>query len=99
MTAVFADTSYWIALTNVQDAGHETAKAVSISINPRTIVTTEPVLIEYLNYFGGWGPHFRRTAAASVRAMTASRTVRILGNTGQLFLAGLEFYAARPDKG
>lgn len=31
MTAVFADTSYWIALTNVQDADHEKAEAFSAS--------------------------------------------------------------------
>jgi predicted nucleic acid-binding protein len=49
MKSVFADTSYWIALTNVQDAMHETAKALSLALKPRPILTTESVLIEYSN--------------------------------------------------
>jgi hypothetical protein len=47
--------AYWIALTNVQDAGHEKAEAFSDSLKSRPILTTEAVLIEYLNYFAGWG--------------------------------------------
>ena len=56
MNAVFADTSYWIALTNVQDADHERAEALSVPLKTRPVLTTELVLIEYLNYFAGWGP-------------------------------------------
>jgi uncharacterized protein len=56
MNAVFADTFYWIALTNVQDLAHEKAKVFTRSTNPSKICTTEEVLIEYLNYFAGWGP-------------------------------------------
>ena len=65
MTAVFADTAYWIALTNVQDADHEKTEAFSASLKPRPVLTTEAVLIEYLNYFAARGPRFRRAAAAS----------------------------------
>jgi predicted nucleic acid-binding protein len=54
MNAVFADTFYWIAFTNVRDLAHERAKALILSLLPQ-IVTTEEVLIEYLNYFAGWG--------------------------------------------
>jgi hypothetical protein len=46
MTAVFADTFYWIALTNVADRAHETAKAITRSAKPGTICTTEEVLTE-----------------------------------------------------
>ena len=99
MNGVFADTSYWIALTNVQDEAHQRARSLSRSLQSQTILTTEPVLTEYLNYFAGWGHHFRRTAAATVRAMAANRRVQIVPQTQQLFLAGLELYAARPDKG
>ncbi len=56
MNAVFADTAYWIAITNVQDAMHERAKSFSLSQKSRPILTTDSVLIEYLNYFAAWGP-------------------------------------------
>jgi predicted nucleic acid-binding protein len=50
MNAVFADTAYWIALTNVQDEDHDKAKALSASLRQHSVITTETVLIEYLNY-------------------------------------------------
>jgi predicted nucleic acid-binding protein len=59
MSAVFADTFYWVALTNVQDAEHERAKEFSRTVRPSAIVTTEYVLTEYLNYFAAWGAYFR----------------------------------------
>jgi predicted nucleic acid-binding protein len=99
MTAVFADTSYWIALTNVQDADHGKAEAFSASLKPRPVLTTEAVLIEYLNYFAGWGPRFRRAAAAAVQAMMAAGALHIVAHSEQTFQAGLALYNARPDKG
>ena len=99
MIAVFADTSYWIALTNFQDADHDQAAAFSVSLKSRPVLTTEAVLTEYLNYFAGWGPRFRHAAATAVQAMIATGAVRIAPHSDQLFLAGFELYAARPDKG
>ena len=99
MNAIFADTSYWIALANVQDEAHEIASAFSLSLKSFPILTTEPVLVEYLNYFAGWGPHFRRAAALTVDAISASQNVRILPHTNEVFSVGLKLYRARPDKG
>ena len=99
MNAVFADTFYWIAFTNVQDLAHENAKAFTLSAKPGRICTTEEVLIEYLNYFAGWGPHFRRQAAINVQNMLESKTVQIMPQTTDSFLGGLNLYRARLDKG
>jgi hypothetical protein len=41
MSALFADTFYWIALTNVQDLAHEKVKAFSRAAKPNVIWTTE----------------------------------------------------------
>ena len=99
MRTVFADTFYWIAFTNVQDLAHERAKALTRSASPGVICTTEEVLIEYLNFFAGWGPHFRRKASINVRNMQESRTVQIVPQGPASFLAGLSLYRARLDKG
>jgi predicted nucleic acid-binding protein len=98
-TGVFADTFYWIAVTNVQDLAHESATAFTRSASPSTIFTTEEVLTEYLNYFAAWGPHFRRKAASIVQNMRESRMVRIVPQSPASFAAGLELYRSRLDKG
>ena len=98
MSAVFADTFYWIALTNLQDSEHERAKHFGRSVRPAAIVTTEYVLTEYLNYFAAWGRHFRLKAAGNVEAILASPTV-ILPHSQDFFAAGLELYRSRLDKG
>jgi predicted nucleic acid-binding protein len=99
MNAVFADTFYWIALTNVQDLAHEKAKVFTRSTNPSKICTTEEVVIEYLNYFAGWGPRFRKQAATNVQNMLDSETVQIIPQTTVSFREGLSLYRARLDKG
>jgi predicted nucleic acid-binding protein len=43
---VFADTFYWIALTDSTDSAHQRARQVADDI-----VTTDEVLSEYLNFF------------------------------------------------
>lgn len=46
MKAVFADTSYWIALTDSTDAAHARSSRFTDAI-----VTTDEVLFEYLAFF------------------------------------------------
>jgi predicted nucleic acid-binding protein len=96
MNAVFADTFYWIALTNFKDLAHETATSFTPS---GSLWTTEEVLTEYLNYFAAWGANFRRKASLNVRTIRESRTVQIVPQTPASFSAGFELYAARLDKG
>jgi|SRR5580658_11382286 hypothetical protein len=69
MSAVFADTFYWFAVTNAHDRAHERAKAFTLSAPPGTICTTEEVLTEYLNYFAAWGPRLWRKVAINVHNM------------------------------
>jgi predicted nucleic acid-binding protein len=99
MSAVFADTFYWIAFTNVQDLAHERAKTFTRSAKPDVICTTEEVLTEYLNYFAGWGHHFRHKATVNVGGILNSRTLRVVAQTPDSFRAGFDLYRARLDKG
>jgi hypothetical protein len=64
MTAVFADTFYWIAPTLPRDAAYERAQQVMDDI-----VTTEEVLTEYLTFFSEAPEYLRREVAANVGAM------------------------------
>lgn len=82
--AVFADTFYWIALTALTDAAQEPALQVT-----NDSVTTDEVLTEYL----------RRQAALNVHDILRDPSVRVFPQSRGSFLAGLDLYAARPDKG
>jgi len=99
MSSVFADTFYWIALTNFQDLAHEKAESLTLSATSGALCTTEEVLTEYLNYFAAWGPNFRRKASLNVETMRQSRTLQIVPQTPASFSAGLQLYQARLDKG
>lgn len=99
MSAIFADTFFWIAFTNVQDQAHERAKSFTHSTPPTTICTTEEVLTEYLNYFAGWGLNLRQKAALNVQSILENSTVRVIAQTSGSFVAGLALYRGRLDKG
>jgi predicted nucleic acid-binding protein len=81
------------------DLAHEKVKTFTRATRPEVICTTEEVLTEYLNYFAGWGPHFRRKAALNVQNMLGNRTVRIVAQTADSFRSGFDLYRARLDKG
>ncbi|MGH9608712.1 MAG: type II toxin-antitoxin system VapC family toxin [Bryobacteraceae bacterium] len=99
MTAIFADTFYWIALTDFSDSFHGRALALTAEHASVSLVTTDEVLTEYLNYFAGRPETIRRHAAASVLRIIESPTFRVFSQSRASFLAGLELYAARFDKG
>ncbi|WP_295430117.1 PIN domain-containing protein [uncultured Thiodictyon sp.] len=99
MRRLFADTFYWIAVLNPRDQAHARAIALSKMLQPAQIITTDEVLIEFLNYFAERGDFQRRAAARMVERMHADRTLHVLPQTRDGFLTGLRLYRARPDKG
>jgi predicted nucleic acid-binding protein len=99
MRRIFADTFYWIAVLNPRDQAHGRALALGETLHLTQIVTTDEVLTEFLNYCSARGDFQRRVASRAVERMQVDRTVRILPQTRDGFLAGLGLYRARPDKG
>lgn len=70
-TALFADTFYWISLTNPEDASHRQATLLDESPTRPIIITTEEVLTEFLTFFSGKGPFLRAKAVAITRSIFA----------------------------
>ncbi|MGH9639299.1 MAG: type II toxin-antitoxin system VapC family toxin [Bryobacteraceae bacterium] len=99
MKAIFADTFYWAALTSAGDTAHEQAIALSRSLSPDKIVTTDEVLCEYLAFFAGARPALRGEAGRIASALLDDPDVLAIPQSRQSFLAGLKLYQARPDKG
>ena len=94
MTAVFADTFFYLALLNEDDPAHERALAASSA--QRTIVTTEFILLELGNACARADDH--ADFLALVEGMRASSRISIIPVSSQLLQRGLDFMLSRPDK-
>jgi predicted nucleic acid-binding protein len=99
MKTVFADTFYWAALTSTEDTARARAVNLSRSLQPDKIVTTDEVLDEYLGYFSGARPSVRTQAGNTVSDLLRDSRILVVPQSRESFLAGLELYRARPDKG
>lgn len=98
MKRIYADTGYWMALLNPHDKLHPRAMAASRSIGPVFIVTSEPVLTEFLNNFGLRGPRSRAVAAEFVNRLKENPNCEVVPWTASLFHAGFLLYQQRRDK-
>jgi predicted nucleic acid-binding protein len=99
MTAVFADTFYWIALVDFNDNAHHRAMALTSQLSDALLVTTDEVLTECLTFFANASMPLRLKAVAAVREILNDPGIRVLPQSRTSFLSGMELYEARPDKG
>ena len=99
MTALFADTFYWIALSDTTDSAHRRVLEVTSKVRDVPIVTTDEVLSEYLTFFATAHERMRRKALAHARRVFENPGVRVIPQSRESFLSGMDLYEARPDKG
>lgn len=95
MRRVFADSLYWIAVSNPRDQWHAAAMKASHAIRGAEIVTTQEVLSEFLTALR-YTPKLRSIAARRVSQIYATSVV--LPQSDRSFQAGLALYQTRPDK-
>jgi predicted nucleic acid-binding protein len=98
MKVVFADTFYWVAVVNPWDRGHGRVLEMKASLGQVKIVTTDEILVEFLASLSDRGEVLRKGAAQMVRAILSSPNVRVIQQSRDSFLKGLDLYEARPDK-
>jgi hypothetical protein len=95
MSAVyFADTFWWIALTNLKDVWHAQVVAWEADHPNVRFVTTEEILSELLTWFASTGPAGRALASAHVRDILNDPAVQVLPQTSGGFAAALAHYEA-----
>ncbi len=99
MRKVLADTFYWIALINLKDQWRGRALKISQNLTGVSIVTTDEILTETLNYFAESGEFLRRKAAEDVQAILLNQNVEIISCSHERVLESIRFYELRPDKG
>jgi predicted nucleic acid-binding protein len=94
MSAVFADTFFFLAVLNPSDPAHRRTTELSRRLRqPR--VTTAWVLTEVGDAFA------RDNRAAFLDLMQLVRSnalIRVVGPSPEIFAAGVALYAKRPDK-
>ena len=96
MRVIFVDTFYWIARINPRDQWHQKALELSDSLKDARLLTSEPVLIELLNYFSGYGSEMREAVALIIRYIMDDLSIKIQFYN---FEEGLILFESRLDKG
>ena len=96
--AVFADSGYWIALARTNDALHEKVMVVTERMAARRIITSEMVLVEFLNYMARFGMDNRKLAVDTIRRLISDPNVEIIPQTSQQFVAAVQRYGERLDQ-
>ena len=95
MNALFADTSYYLALLSDGDEFHDRAVRLSKEMR-RPVVVTEFILVETGNSLGSVSE--RRLFTGLWPHLRADPAVRIIPASSELLQAGYELYSRRPDK-
>ena len=98
MTACFADTSFWIGLSSKRDQHHQRAVAWHqfVTRTRSTIITTEAVLLEWLNAMSDVST--RRIAAESYLKIRAGARTEVVPIQAELLGSAIQLYRDRPDK-
>jgi len=99
MRTVFADTFYWISFFNPNDVWYKQVRDVTRLLEPLQIVTTEDVLSEVLTFYSNSGLRMRRRTVELVKGILGSDDIQVVKQSHELFLAGIDLYERRLDKG
>jgi predicted nucleic acid-binding protein len=94
----FADTSFWIGLSSKRDQHHQAAVACHqfVTRTESTIVTTEAILLEWLNAMSDVST--RRVAAESYLRVRADARIEVVPIQAELLGSAIQLYRGRPDK-
>jgi uncharacterized protein len=95
MSALWADTSFFVAYLSERDEHHAMAFEW-MTASSEEVVTSEWVLAELGNYLAE-GPH-RRLFGSLVRALSAEKRVEVVPADHNCFLAAFALYVRRPDQ-
>lgn len=96
MNVVFADTWFFIAWLDRDDARHQEALDW-LEVSDDFIITTRWVLAELANALGG--TPLRQHAASLLQSIETDPLFTVIQPSDSLYARGLKLYTARPDKG
>jgi len=97
MRKVFVDTHYWLAIVHPNDPWQAAAKRAKSSLGNVLMVTTDEVLSEFLTALSK-GEHLRKQAVQMVKKIMENPNVKVVPQSRDSFLKGLDLYGQRLDK-
>ncbi|MGF1478410.1 MAG: type II toxin-antitoxin system VapC family toxin [Cyanophyceae cyanobacterium] len=95
MKLVFANADYWTALLNPCDRLHFKAQAISESLAPVYIVTSEAILIKLFSDFSQKGESFQRAASALSETLFNHPNTSVVSQTSPQFQQGISLHRQR----
>ena len=98
MREVFADSGYWIGLRSRNDQVRDQTRRLNRTLGECRIVTSEMVLVEFLNFYARLGEHARSIASETVEALRRDENVVIIEQSGELFSRAFNLFASRSDQ-
>jgi uncharacterized protein len=100
MKQIFVDTFYWVALIHPADQWSDGVLAFAKAApTDWQYVTTDEVLAEVLTFYGNSGRYLRQKTTGFIHSILQDATIRVIEQTHGSFMAGLELYEQRLDKG
>ncbi|VXD12692.1 conserved hypothetical protein [Planktothrix serta PCC 8927] len=99
MKTLFVDTFYWVALINVADSWHQSVRDYSRNLNNIQLVTTEEVLTETINFFASFPSPMKKAVFQLITQVIADQNIIVIPQSHESFIAGLELFSQRFDKG
>ena len=94
-SALFIDTSYFLALINSRDKYHVAAKTMAAQVAP-PFVTSDAVLFELGNALAA--PPHKALGIRALQQIRADAEIEIVHIEPDLFAQTVAFYQSRPDK-
>jgi uncharacterized protein len=98
MNRVFADTSYWIATVDPTDQWSAAPLEAERQVQGATYVTTDFVLVEFLDSLSRYGRAIREVGIRTVRAILSNPTIYTVEVSRRSVVEALNLYSRRNDK-
>lgn len=98
MNEVYADSGYWIAMLNRHDQWSLAAVRATRQTRGRRIVTSEMVIVEFLNGVARYGAQSRSQAVITARSLYNNPNIEVIKQSSIQLAAAVERYSQRIDQ-
>ena len=99
MKKVFVDTHYWLAVVRPNDQWKEPAKRARSELGTAVLmISTDEVLSEFLTGLSKYGEKMRIQAVKMIKSIMDNPNVKVIPQSRDSFLKGIEFFGQRVDK-
>ena len=95
---VFADSGYWVAMLSPGDQWRLAAVRATQYLRGRRIVTSEMVIVEFLNGVARYGAQSRSQSVITARGLYNNPNIEVIKQSSIQLAAAVERYSQRLDQ-